>query len=373
MNGLAITSKGIENTAAVEIKELIGADSKIEEGCVTFDFNGISELCLLCYKCQSADRIIYLIGDFEFKNFFEEFEKFINKTDFNEWTDGHKKFKVECIRLGMHEFNSVDVETKAGQFILKKSKGKKIQVDMKDCELIFFVYISNNKCYFGIDFCGFELYKRGYKIFTHSSSLRSTIAYALIRESGFKKKESMIDPFSRDGVIPIEAAFYANDFPASYYKKDKFAFLKLKLDIDFEKFFLDADKSIKKKKSSLYSFDHSFKYVDYSRKNAKIAGVDKQINFSRVELEWLDIKFKKESIDRAVTSPLTSKSADLNKIYNEFFYQCEYILKKKGTIAVISKMPDLLKNYALKHNFKILREKDVWMGEQLLKITVFEK
>ena len=62
-----------------------------------------------------------------------------------------------------------------------------------------------------------------------------------------------------------------------------------------------------------------FKYVDFLKKNAKIAGVDKHINFSRVELEWLDIKFKKESIDRIITNPPISKNANLDKVYNEFF------------------------------------------------------
>ncbi|MBS3096145.1 hypothetical protein J4480_01780, partial [Candidatus Woesearchaeota archaeon] len=218
-----------------------------------------------------------------------------------------------------------------------------------------------------------ELNKRGYKIFLHPGSLRGTIAYALIRESGFEKKDVMLDPFSRDGVIAIEAAFYAAGFACNYYKKDKFAFLKLKLEIDFEKLFRDADKKIKKPKGDIYAYDHIFKYVDYSRKNSKIAGIDKQINFSRVELGWLDIKFKKESVDRIVTSLPASKNANLDKIYNEFFYQSEYILKKNGAITVISRIPDFVRMHAEKHNFAVLREKDVWSGEQPLRILTFKK
>ena len=50
MKGLAITSKGIEDTAAAEIKELINAKCKTEESCVVFDFRKFEDLCLLCYK-----------------------------------------------------------------------------------------------------------------------------------------------------------------------------------------------------------------------------------------------------------------------------------------------------------------------------------
>lgn len=372
MKGLAITSKGVEETACTEISELTNSECKKEESCVIFEFKKFEDLCLLCYKAQSVDIILYLVGSFEFNDFFDEFKKFIDKSNFNEWFGGYKKFKVECIRLGNHHFRSVDVEAKSAEFILKKSKGK-IKVDIKDYEIIFLVYIINNKAYFGVDFAGFELNKRSYKIFLHPNSLRGTIAYALVRLSGFKKKDIMLDPFSRDGVIPIEAAFYASNFPHNYYKKDKFAFLKLKLGIDFEKFFKKIDKKTSKPKAGICSFDHLFKYVDYSKKNAKIAGIDKYIDFSRVELEWLDIKFKKESVDRIVSNPPTSKNFNLEKIYNEFFYQCEYILKSDGTVSLISRMPDFVKKHAERHNFVVSKEKDLWSGEQLLKIIVFKK
>ena len=371
MKGLVITSKGIENTASMEVNELINAKCKAEESCVVFDFKEFRDLCLLCYKCQSADRVLHLIGSFEFNNFFDDLKKFIERSSLDGWIDKYKKFKVECIRIGTHGFNSVDAEKRAAEFILHKHK--KMKVDIKNHDVIFFIYIVGHKCYFGIDFAGFELNKRSYKIFLHPNSLRGTVAYALARESGFEKKDIMLDPFSRDGVVAIEAAFYASDFPHNYYKKEKFAFLKLKIGVDFEKFFTDVDKKIGKSKASIYCFDHLFKYVDYSRKNAKIAGVDKSINFSRVELEWLDVKFKKESVDRIITNPVTSKNAKLDKIYNEFFYQCEYILRDNGTIAIISRVPDFVKKHAEKHNFAVAKEKDVWSGEQLLKIIVLKK
>src|SRR3989338_3300733 len=148
MKGLAITSKGVEEAASVEIKELISAHCRIESGCVAFE------------------------------NFFEEFKTFIEKTGFDEWVDKSKKFKVECIREGKHDFNSVNVEGKAAGLIQNKFKNKKF--DIKSYDILFLVYIVNDKCYFGVDFAGFEMNKRAYKIFLHSNSLRGTIAYALV-------------------------------------------------------------------------------------------------------------------------------------------------------------------------------------------------
>ena len=36
-------------------------------------------------------------------------------------------------------------------------------------------------------------------------------------------------------------------------------------------------------------------------------------------------------------------------------------------------MPELIKKHAEKHNFIIAKEKDIWSGEQQLKIMVFKK
>ena len=371
MKGLAIVSKGIENIASQEIKELIGAKSRMEEGCVMFDIKSLNDLCLLCYKSQSIDRAVYSIGSFTFSDFFNEFENFIKKTDFGGWLAKLKKFRVECIRAGSHDFKSTDVEKKCADFIKKHKSG--FDFDSVSYKIIFLVYIINDKCYFGVDFSGFELNKRNYKVYLHPNSCRGTVAYALLRKSKFKRSETMLDPFSRDGVIPIEAALYALNFPCNHYKKDKFAFLRLNIGIDFAKFYSNIDKKIKKSKTKICSYDHLFKYVDYSRKNAKIAGIEKQINFSRVDLEWLDIKFKKGSIDKIITRLPESKSTNKNKIYNEFFYQSEYILKANGSIALISKMPEIIKQHASKHNFIIVSEETIWSGSDQLNMMLLKK
>lgn len=373
MEGLAIASKGLEETAACDIKEIINSKCRVEECSVLFDFKKIEDLCLLCYKCQSVDKVLLLLGMFEFKDFFDEIENFIDGLELKGWLEVHKKFRVDCMRQGNHNFKSTDVETSVWKLIVKKFSHENVQFDIKNFDIIFLAHIVGNKCYFGINFAGMELNKRSYKIFLHSNSLRGTIAYSLVRESGFRKNDVLLDPFTKDGIIPIEAALYASGFPVNYYNKEKFAFLKLKIKIDFEKFFGKIDKKAKKSGLNVYGYDHLFKYVDYSRKNAKIAGVDKLMSLSRVELEWLDIKFKKGEVDVVVTSLPNSKNADLDKIYNEFFYQCDFILKKDGKIVIVSRAADMAVKHAKKHNFEVMREKAIWSGEQQLAALIFKK
>ena len=92
MKGLVITSKGIEDIAALEVKELIKAKSEIKDSCVIFDIKKLEELCLLCYKAQSAEKILFLLGAFELK----ELEKSIAKIKFDDWLYKKTTFRVSC-------------------------------------------------------------------------------------------------------------------------------------------------------------------------------------------------------------------------------------------------------------------------------------
>ncbi len=195
----------------------------------------------------------------------------------------------------------------------------------------------------GIDFCGFDLSKRDYKVFSSASDIKGTIAYSLLRIAGYKKEKKLLDPFCSSGIIPIEAALY-NKGTLNYYRKDDFAFLKLK---PFEK--------------------QNFEQL--------IAAINKDIEFSRADLEWLDTRFDKNEIDLIVTKPMFSKY-DLKrtkKTYDEFFYAAKYILSEKGKIVLISRSIDLLKESAEKNGFKITDERIVWQGQQKLEIIVFIK
>ncbi len=368
MKGFAIVSKGMEEITAAEIEELINSKPKCGECSVTFEFDEFEKLCILSYKSQAAERYACLLGAFKSGKILEELQKMAEKCIGKGLMKNVKKFKVECARTGKHDFRSVDIESS-----LSKLLGKKIKLKDKGNEIIFLVHIVNDQCRFGIDFSGFDMQKRNYKIFLHPNSLRGTIAYALAKLSGFRKDEILLEPFARDGTVAIESALYACNFPVNYYRKERLAFRNLEVGIDYDKFFEGMEKEITKSKGKIFAYDYQFKFVDFSRKNAKMAGIDKEINFSRVELGWLDIKFREKSIDRIATNLPSSKSANLEGIYEEFFYQCEYILKDEGRIAVIARIPELALKYAGRHNFKAEKEVELFSGEQPFKIIIFKK
>ncbi len=383
MKAIAITHKGIEDIAALEIKELIKVNSKVNETVVLFEPKKIIDLCTLAYKAQSIIKVICLFDEFKIQADFNEIlntiKKRIKKISFDKWLDKDKSFKVLCKHLTNDSFSSQDIEKETGAFIIESIKQKKRydqKVDLENPDLIFYVYIFNERCYLGIDFCGFDLSKRDYKVFSSASDIKGTIAYSLLRIAGYKKEKKLLDPFCSSGIIPIEAALY-NKGTLNYYRKDDFAFLKLKPfeKQNFEQFFTRLNKKEDKNKPFIAASDQQLYHIRSAKKNAKIAAINKDIEFSRADLEWLDTRFDKNEIDLIVTKPMFSKY-DLKrtkKTYDEFFYATKYILSDKGKIVLISRTIDLLKESAEKNGFKITDERIVWQGQQKLEIIVFIK
>jgi len=370
MKGFLITHKGMEDIAALEVKELIGKHPKIEETCIVFDIKKYEELFELCYKSQSAIGIFYLLHEFNNNNIFKDFKKNLEKIRLNDWLSKDTQFKVKCIKNYDNNISTPEIEKRFGEIIIEyiqKNYGYKQKVNLENPEIIIFTYLMENKCYVGIDFAGFDLSKRSYKIFSNPADTRGAIGYFLVRLSNYNKNETLLDCFSGSGTIPIEAALFASNFPINFFNKEKFIFLKFNKFKDFD--FKKLDKEISDYKLCIYNIDSSMKNINSTKKNSKIAGIGKKIKFSRMDTEWLDTKFDKEKIDKIVTKMPTY---DENVLYNEFFYQAEFILNKKGKIVLIGK-EDLVKKYSSKYKFKIFDERNVFSGKMKYDVFVLAK
>ncbi|MEK6876732.1 MAG: THUMP domain-containing protein [Nanoarchaeota archaeon] len=370
MKGFLTTHKGMEDIAAMEVKELIGSESLIDEACIVFGIKNYEELFKLCYKSQSAIGIYYLLSEFDYKDIFDDFENNIGKIKFDEWLGKNVQFRVKCTRNYEDDAASVETESKLGEIIIghmQKKYSYKQKVDLEKPEIIVFFFLTKKRCFVSIDFAGFDLSKRSYKIFQHPADIKGTIAYSLIRIAGYGKNETMLDIFSGSGTIPIEAALFSSNFPVRHFDREKFIFLKFKKfkDFDFNKLFRKLDREASDNKPRIYNVDLSMKNINYAKKNSKIAGVDKKISFSRMDAEWLDTKFDKGKVDKIVAKMPNSKG---NELYNEFFYQAEFILSDKGKIVLMGN-GELTEKYSSKHKFEISGKREIFSGK--MKYNVF--
>lgn len=376
MKGLLITHKGMEDIAALEVRELIGKRPKTEQTCLIFDIREYEDLFKLCYKSQSAIGVYCLLHKFNYNNIIEDFKKNLEKINLSEWLSKSTKFRVKCIKAH-NDLSTQEIEKSLGELIIdriKEKHGYKQKVNLDNPEIIIFVYLLQNKCYVGIDFAGFNLSKRSYKIFMLSSDIRGTIAYSLVRLSEYNKNEALLDPFSGAGTIPIETAIFASDFPINYFNKEKFIFLKFDKfkKYNFNKLFKKLDKEISNNKLKINNIDSSMKHINYAKKNSKIGGIGKKVSFSRTDLDWLDTKFHKGDIDKIVTKLPSSQKKDINDIYNEFFYQAEFILNKKGKIVLVGNK-ELIEKHSSKYKFKVSAQRGIFSGKMKYDVFVLAK
>lgn len=349
MKCLAISHKGCEEIVALDIKEILGRDSELLESCVRFDAEDTEEIERLAYQTGSVKRLVELIGS----------GKADSLDDINTSMDfGDKTFAVRCKRIGQHDFKSLDVEKRVGSQI----KGR---VDLQEPDCLIYVYIYEDEYYIGIDHIGFDLSKRSYHVFNHPTTIKGTMAYCLVRMSGFSKGETLVDTFSRSGGIPLEAALYAYGKSPHFYDKQRFR-------TDCSRFDGEEDTG-----SKIVGYDQQLKNVKASQKNAKVAGINKQVSFLRGDIEWLDTKFKEKEVDRVVSYPPQMSSRknrrEIQKLASELFHQLEFVLRDDGKAVLLLRHSEDYEEAAENNGFFLKEEKSVFQGQEHLFACVFEK
>jgi len=123
-------------------------------------------LAKVAYKAKTTSRTIQLLSEIAIskgkKDMEKLFEKTCDKIKFSNIIEKNYTFKVECERNGEHEFTSFDVEMTLGKVIIdnvERSDGCKLKASMDNPAVKVFVYIIDDACIFGIDYCGFDTSK----------------------------------------------------------------------------------------------------------------------------------------------------------------------------------------------------------------------
>lgn len=364
---LMYCNKGLEDVCEKEAKSHVKCNCTVFSEIILCDVQGIEEVCSFAYKMQSVCRVGLYIG------------KIDNKIDYCEkWLSGiisDKKIAIKA--LGFLETNEKTKECAVKICKEIDNCGIKYSVDLKNPDVVIICFNSSDGVFIGIDFSG-DLNKREYQVFTHNQALRPTISYSLLTMSGFfneknkiKKEEVvLLDPFCGAGGIIIEAALSKRK-GIHEFDFDKLLFHKI---IDKIKYDV-SDASDKNEISRIVGYDINLNTITCARKNAKIAGINKDVEFSVVDAHFLDVKFDSKSVDYIVTHvPPLSKNTNEKKIlklWDEFLFISQDILRKK-MVVLINKTDEFIE-LAKKYKFKILEERKIYQGETPFFVILLEK
>ncbi len=363
MEVIAACIPGLEEITQLEIKEILKKKSKaIIPSRVSFNLKDDKDLAYFIYSSRSIIKAYKLIKHFKFT----DLDSILNEAKKVKFPKIKEPFAVKCERKGKHNFNSADIEKEIGDII---NKDGKLKVDLSNPNTTIIVDIINNDCFLGIDYTGIKLSKRNYKVRLLANPLNSCLAYCMARIADIREKDIILDPFCRSGEIPIESALYLQGISVNSKILDKLAFTKL---VNFK-----PKNKIQEKKLEIYAIDSLQNNLKTTEINAKMAGVNKFITFSRYDIEWMDTKFKKNSVDKIITYPpyptRNIPEKIIEKIYKEFFYQAEFVLKDKGIIVLLTPAPELIEKYSIQYKFKKCENIEINYQEETFFILKLKK
>lgn len=376
IKGISLAHKGFESSTAAELKKLKAKPLKEGSGWVCFEAKDLKHLCSIAYLSAASTKVLAQLKVIK-SNSLDSLIKGISSAALAAWMTDNTKFRVTC-SSDKSETDKIQVSQKVGAAIVKNCKKLKLKVDLESPEIIIHIEQTGSEWLAGVDLTGINTSTRDYKLFLLSTAPKGTIAANLLLHAGYQGKGIIIDPFCRGGVIAIEAAAMLAGHPINSYRKGELAFTKLPRNPEFSKdsFFDYANKMLKAGAGSIYAYSEQFREIAGAKKNAKIANLLKFINFSRLEVDWIDTKFDRKSIDHIVTIPPQAsknrKISDATKLAKELLEQADYCLKNKGSLVVMLRDPKIFKSAIERLPLKIQDERIIRHGkaqQHVLKIV----
>lgn len=220
----ALTSKGVEELLADEVRQWGGEVIKLGIGVVRFNAE-LKTAYQVCLWSRLATRVLRHISSqpVDAGSDLYEVASYIN------WPTHmrlNQSFAVECVgkhptidntQFGAQRLKDVIVD----QF--RQQYEQRPDVNRIDPDLRFQVRLEKNQFHFLQDFSGSSLHQRGYRKEQGQAPLKEHLAAALIKRSGWNLQSPIYDPFCGSGTLLIEAVLMARNI-APGLKRIEFMF-----------------------------------------------------------------------------------------------------------------------------------------------------
>ena len=225
---IAKTMFGLEEVLAEELRALGAQDVTPINRAVAFT-GTMETLYKANYACRTALAILKPFAEFEANNEQELYDN-VYKIKWEQILDVDCKFFIESAANSKIFTNSYYAALKMKDAIVDRFRrmfGRRPTIDTENADYKFNIHINANKVTLLMNSSGESLHKRGYRQGVGIAPINEVLAAGLIQLSGWKADSHFFDPMCGSGTILIEAAMYANNIPAQYYRK-KFGFMRWK-------------------------------------------------------------------------------------------------------------------------------------------------
>ncbi len=319
----ATTILGLEDVAARECKEIIGAEARPDVGKIFFEADE-GDIIRLNLASRTLHRIFVLLSRSR-AEILDDVYRAVRDVDYTEFIEASQTFAVKCERHSKDKpFTSMDMAAAAGRAVIesfREKAGVKLGVSLDNPDIQFYCLIRNSELLIGLDTTGKSLHRRYYRVYHHKAALQPSIAASMLMLSNWRREESLLDPMCGGGTIPIEAALMALKIPPGARRRYELSLNKLKFIDNYrvqeivEELEAEVDLEFKPR---ITGSDASPKSIGGAIANAKAAGVLSAINLTVGDVlklsEWLC-----EKPDRIVMNPPYGIRMGIRKV--EKFYQ----------------------------------------------------
>lgn len=273
---------GVESVLKREIQDLGYEIIKVEDGRITFE-GDIAAVCRANVFLRTAERVMIQVGRVRATTYDQLFEE-VKALDWEQFIPENGKFWVKkASTVKSKLFSPSDIQRIVKKAIVENLKSKYntewFSEDGPDYPIRVFFY--KDEAVIALDTSGESLHKRGYRKNTAKAPISETLAAALIMLTPWNKDRILVDPFCGCGTFPIEAAMIAADiapgmnreFTAEHWTN----FIDKKL---WYEAINEANDHVNDEiETDIQGYDIDSQMIDFSRKNAQMAGVDHLIHF----------------------------------------------------------------------------------------------
>ncbi|BFI73184.1 hypothetical protein YN1_1710 [Nanoarchaeota archaeon] len=215
-----------------------------------------------------------------------------------------------------------------------------------------------------------NLYNRGYEI-KKLGKIKTTVVSKILYYSNIKENEEIINLMD-DGSFSIEEGLILKNIPTIFWRKREI--------IEYSDFIEKFENIKEKVKGKIYCINKDNNILNDIEKNSEKALVKDIIYFRRIDIEWLDLKFKEKSIDKIFTFRI-KKDQKINIKDKYIFYHSDKILKNNGKLFLLlynkeekyEKIINNIKNYIIKYNLEISDKVNIYNNNKNLLLLSIQK
>lgn len=287
---IAKTFQGLEPLLAQELTELGASDIQIGRRMVSF--TGDKELLYHANFClRTAIRVLKPIKHFRAKSADDVYEA-VKAIDWSEYLTPQTTFAVDSVVFSPEFHHSKFVAYKVKDAIadqFRERTGTRPNVSVTNPDLQLHIHISDYDATLALDSSGESLHRRGYRQETVSAPLNEVLAAGIILMTGWRGETDFLDPFCGSGTLCIEAALIARGIAPGVFRQG-YAFEKWP-DFDrelFERVYND-DSNEREFDHHIYGRDVDPKAVGIARRNAKAAGLSKDITIDEADFRTTEL------------------------------------------------------------------------------------